>query len=125
MADVEQRLKAEIDGILAWLVEGLRMYQEEGLLPEPDAVSLATEGYREEMDPLADFIDEHFVKDPDGVTPISVVRDLYTEYMHGRQGTLGHREFNRLMEERGFERPKKAKRVNGVTVKVWKGLKLR
>jgi putative DNA primase/helicase len=126
MGEVERRLRAEVNGILAWLVEGLRMYQEEGLVPEPEAIRTATEAYKEEMDPLADFIDEHFVEDPDGVVPIQSVREMYEDYMRGRPGGLGHRQFNVLMEERGFERPKNPVRIGSAgPMKVWKGLKVR
>lgn len=49
------RLRGELPGILAWAVQGCMAWQREGL-KMPDAVRVATEGYRAEMDHLADFL---------------------------------------------------------------------
>ena len=54
---LDEKLEAELSGILAWAVEGCLDWQREGL-PEPDEVRAATESYKEEMDPLARFIEE-------------------------------------------------------------------
>ena len=53
-------LQAELPGILAWAVRGALAWQERGL-PAPSAVRAATETYRLESDPLAQFIDERCV----------------------------------------------------------------
>lgn len=49
------KLEAELPGILAWAVRGALAWQAEGLRP-PAAVTLATATYRDESDPLADFL---------------------------------------------------------------------
>jgi putative DNA primase/helicase len=54
---LDEKLEAELSGILAWAVEGCLEWQHEGL-PDPDEVRAATEGYKAEMDPLARFIEE-------------------------------------------------------------------
>jgi putative DNA primase/helicase len=46
--------------VLAWAVEGLRLYREKGLTT-PDQVRAATTEYRESMDELAGFADERLV----------------------------------------------------------------
>jgi putative DNA primase/helicase len=55
---LEATLRLEAPGILAWLVTGCRMWQVDGLR-EPSAVLQATERYREDSDPIADFLSEY------------------------------------------------------------------
>ena len=48
----------ELPGILAWAVRGCLAWQEADSLREPAAVVEATQGYRDEMDTLAQFLEE-------------------------------------------------------------------
>jgi putative DNA primase/helicase len=57
---LEEKLRRELPGILAWAVRGCRAWQERGLTP-PHAVLAATRNYREESDPLAEFLAEKMV----------------------------------------------------------------
>ncbi|OAB57523.1 hypothetical protein AY599_23645 [Leptolyngbya valderiana BDU 20041] len=50
-----QKLRAETDGIMAWLVAGALSYLENGLAV-PDAVTNASRDYREESNPIEGFI---------------------------------------------------------------------
>jgi putative DNA primase/helicase len=69
-------LRAELPGILAWAVRGAIAWQQHGLEP-PAAVSSATEAYRAESDPLADFLAECCVEGPG----LSVVAsEIYRAY---------------------------------------------
>ncbi|MGJ8570443.1 MAG: DNA primase family protein [Hoeflea sp.] len=52
--DVMGEFEIEFPGILNWLVDGMRMFLEEGLVI-PEAVARATQDYRDEMDPTAAF----------------------------------------------------------------------
>lgn len=54
---LEEKLRQELPGILAWAVRGCLEWQRSGLNP-PDCVTAATEQYRQESDPLAEFIAE-------------------------------------------------------------------
>lgn len=58
------KLKAEAEGILAWLVRGAMRWRTEGLEPLPECVILATATYRQDEDPLSDFIGAKCVTDP-------------------------------------------------------------
>ncbi|MDE4059759.1 DNA primase family protein [Phaeobacter gallaeciensis] len=51
-----QKLKAERDGILAWMVEGCLEWMETGLRP-PDVIAQATEDYRRDSDPMRLFLE--------------------------------------------------------------------
>ncbi|MBF9042968.1 hypothetical protein HKCCE4037_06500 [Rhodobacterales bacterium HKCCE4037] len=57
-------LMAEAPGILNWLIEGLLQYLEGGLAP-PDMVTRATAEYRQESDPLGQFLAECCIVDGD------------------------------------------------------------
>lgn len=50
-------LFAEASGVLNWLLDGWRLWQEEGL-PEAPAINDATAGYFTEMDPIGSFLKE-------------------------------------------------------------------
>jgi putative DNA primase/helicase len=54
---LKEKLRAELPGILAWLVMGCMEWQEGGIKPPP-AVSAATAEYREDEDTIALFLDE-------------------------------------------------------------------
>jgi putative DNA primase/helicase len=53
--DLAKKLRAERDGILAWMVQGCLKYLAEGL-HEPDVVKEATAEYRSQSDPLREFL---------------------------------------------------------------------
>ncbi|MFC1746841.1 phage/plasmid primase, P4 family [Candidatus Neomarinimicrobiota bacterium] len=103
---LENTLKSEAPGIIAWAVDGCHAWQEKGLQP-PDAVKAATEQYRQDSDPLADFISECCNEDAE-------VRagQLYLAYSNWteqqgmkRSEILSQAKFGRLMAGR-FESTK-------------------
>jgi putative DNA primase/helicase len=58
-----EKLKAELPGILAWMVQGCLDWQKQGLAP-PAAVTFATEAYLEAEDAVAAWMDECCQRDP-------------------------------------------------------------
>lgn len=66
---LEPYLLEEGPGILNWLLDGFRLWREDGLQP-PEAVTTATEGYFAEMDPIGCFVREacQTIADGQGVT---------------------------------------------------------
>jgi len=52
-----EKLAAELDGVLAWIIEGALAYQEHGLVL-PETVKEARNEYRAQMDLLADWVEE-------------------------------------------------------------------
>ena len=116
---LEEKLAAELPGILAWALEGLRAWREGGLAI-PEAVRKATEEYREEMDTLADFFDSCCVIDPRATA--STI-DLYRYYdawaLKAGEDALSKRLFGERLRERGF-RPFKSGSVRG-----WRGIGLK
>ena len=61
--DLPERLKAEWAGILQWMIDGCRQWQECGLDP-PEVVRAATAAYLEAEDTFAAWIDECCERDP-------------------------------------------------------------
>jgi len=101
--DLRGRLKAEIQGIAAWMVRAAVDWHKRGL-PIPPAVAVATVEYREESNPLAEFITECCV-----VTELAEVRatPLFRAYLAwaekramGVRETLTATMFGRLMTDR-------------------------
>jgi putative DNA primase/helicase len=54
---LREELRAEGPGILAWAVKGCLLWQKEGLTP-PAAVLAASQGYRDEMDLIGNFLND-------------------------------------------------------------------
>ena len=54
---LSKKIQKELPGILAWMVRGCLLWQDQGLNP-PEVVKKATEQYRRDEDMVADFIDD-------------------------------------------------------------------
>jgi putative DNA primase/helicase len=117
-----EKLRNEAPGILAKLVEGCLAWQKDGLRP-PARVTLATDEYREEMDVLAEFMDEQCII---GTGQRVTLKDLYLAYAAWcdelNQRPQNYRLFNRQMKERNYK--VRVLRVNGKNSKCWDGISL-
>lgn len=80
--DVVEEFRPEYPGILNWLIEGALIYLAEGLVvPEP--VRHATQEFRDEMDPVGEFIAQCVVvhADKSATSPAKVTaREMYEAY---------------------------------------------
>ena len=74
---LKDKLMQEVEGIMDWCLQGLRLYHAEGLMMPP-AVAQAVQEYRTEMDIIAKFLDECTTP-----APMKCVRakDLYNVYV--------------------------------------------
>ena len=117
------KLKKEAPGILNKLVAGCVAWQEKGLQP-PEKVRIATSDYREEMDVLADFMEEKCLF---GEQHKVAQKELYLAYVDWceelKQKPQNYRLFNRQLKERDYETL--VLRNGGVTIRAWVGLGLR
>jgi putative DNA primase/helicase len=106
--------------ILAWAVTGCRLWQEHDLDP-PERVAKYTEEYRVETDPLAEFLDEHCVFEPDAVDTRREIRIAYQEWarMNGHEA-VHDRVLGASLRRRGVEEI--SEKVRGE--RGWKGVKL-
>lgn len=98
-----ERLKAEMPGILAWLVRGALDWIRSGYrLPRPAVVQAATAGYREEMDLLGEFVTDCCDVAP-GLSERAAA--LYAAYERwAGQGHASQVVFAASLGERGFEK---------------------
>ena len=122
--DVARRLWRERDGILAWSIEGLRLYWEEGL-ESPEVVKMATEEYRKQMDPVGEWLETCQLV-PTAATPIHTVRASYEYHCSqiGRDHPLGVIRFNEVLEELGCRRELRWISGENRNQKVWLGIQV-
>jgi P4 family phage/plasmid primase-like protien len=101
--DLEDTLREELSGILAWAVSGCLKWQEEGL-GQPPEIEEATKKYREEEDPLKDFVSEALVESaPAARLGIQEGFKAYQKWADGDKYAFGRKRFAALMDRR-FER---------------------
>ena len=118
------KLRHEIAGVFAWMVEGCLEWQEHGL-QEPKTVTDATKQYREEMDTLASFLDEVCVMGPHHRV---LAEKLYQRYAMWCDDSGERKDpkkaFVARLEERGFERRRETAGVNKGRY-IWLGIGFR
>jgi putative DNA primase/helicase len=131
-ADRNPRIKALLcdakqsgAALLAWAVKGCLAWQRDGL-GVPQSVRVATAKYREEMDPLKDFIEDCAELTPDGVVPIADLRRRYDEWADdsGYRYHLSPQKFNKLLEARGCTREQQRIGTGSRNARVWRGIQI-
>jgi len=119
-----EKLRSELAGVLAWMVEGCLEWQEHGL-GEPESVREATDQYRAEMDTLAAFIEDRCVVREGVVAPAT---PLYKQYQmwcdDAGEKPETQKMFGMRLRERGFVNDK-IKRGPHKDRKGWFGIGLR
>lgn len=109
--DLDKKLLAESEGILAWIVRGAVEWSKGGLRTISE-VKLATEEYREENDLLGSFVAEFCVEDP---TASIEATALYKEFQAFVERE-GEHEWSQTRFGRGLiERKGVTRRRDGVT----------
>ena len=102
--DLREKLLKELPQILGWLLEGYKLYKEEGL-EQPQAIAKAISEYKVEMDVVQQWIDEYCELKPsffekantlyDNFRAFCQRRDLKTnQTIFGRNLTKKFRKFN-------------------------------
>ena len=103
--DFDLKLAAEKSGILNWLVEGFRLYRDEGLDP-PAEVTQAVEDYRAESDSLGQFLIECCEEGDDLAVKASELWTAYAAYVEERGlSRIKKRELKTELLNRGFRQP--------------------
>lgn len=117
--DLPGKLRAELPGILAWLVRGCIKWQREGL-PEPPEVQHATDRYKGEEDTLSEFIEDRCYLDAEAQTQTSILLGEYVSWCRANNEEHPTRNaFNARLREKGFvEKDTK-------TCKMWVGIGLK
>lgn len=104
---LDEKLRAEGEGILAWLVRGCLDYQQHGLV-EPKKVTNASAAYRADLDVISQFIEDRCVLEEGAAES---AQRLYADYQRWIQDELGMKAMgrNRFYEqllEAGFDKNK-------------------
>lgn len=105
------KLRAEAEGILAWLVRGCLEWQRRGLDPVPECVKIATEEYQQESDELSGFLTVMCVERLDATVKASRLYEAYKtwaedEGMDGKE-IMTMTKFGRRISGRFTKRPTK------------------
>lgn len=99
-----KKLTTEMPGILNWALDGCLKWQQEGL-GEPQAITSATNEYKENMDILEPFLFEKCIKNP--LAKIEA-KELFNEYQNwcfeNGELELKNRAFYRTLEAKGYKR---------------------
>ncbi|MEM1552827.1 MAG: phage/plasmid primase, P4 family [Candidatus Bathyarchaeia archaeon] len=101
-----EKLLAEKEGILAWMVKGCLEWQRQGLNP-PKVVREATKEYQTEMDKVQAWLESCCVVVPEAVTPFA---DLYASYENwckeNSEEPMSKHAFGNRLTEKGFNKVK-------------------
>jgi putative DNA primase/helicase len=101
-----EELKAEAEGILAWLMRGCLEWQRDGL-KIPTQVQLATSAYQDEQDVIRDFIEQRCVVADDYKIKAADLYAAFKEHVEaGGEDAMSKRKFGEAMTAKGFERTK-------------------
>lgn len=118
-SELSAKLRREHGGILAWAVRGCSRWQRSGLRL-PEAVQSATARYREEMDPVAQFLRDCCDRGNGYRVP---KREVFSEYRSwcDNRGLPSETEnaLGRRLKEKGFEGVRTSKD------RFWRGLRVR
>jgi putative DNA primase/helicase len=114
---------AFLKAVLAWCIQGCIEWRQHGL-DIPESVTNATAQLFAHNDFLRDFLSEMCIADPSERVTVKDLQDAYKRWCEGQgEEPAQGRTFNRMMEERGFER--KQARIHGVNGKAWSGIRLK
>lgn len=101
---LEEKLRAELPGILAWAVRGCLEWQRIGL-QTPDEIIKATNFYRDEMDVIGNFLKDRCLISSDKAvkTPTSTLYEAYKDWCStNNEFALDNRRLGRSLSDRGY-----------------------
>ena len=112
-----EKLRAEAPGILTWLVEGCKLWQQHGLQDPPEVLE-ATGQYRSEQDTLGAFLLDRCLQGPTYQAKASVLYAAYKDWCEqSGERSVSNRKFCAALREKGFEQYKNdAQWFRGVAV---------
>lgn len=105
-SDLKMKLKEELPAVLRWLVDGTKWWYEKKKLTEPEEIIQLADEYKDESDPLVDFIRECCEEGKDYRVKNPEIRDAYCTWYTGtgenERFRLGTKKFKAAMEARGY-----------------------
>ena len=114
-----EKLRAELPGILRWAVEGCREWLTGGLKPSAE-VRAATAAYREDMDPLRQWIADACALEDGAKAGVKELFESYTTWCKANgDEPLSKRAWGHRLDERGLQSRKNlrgARERDGITL---------
>jgi putative DNA primase/helicase len=109
--NLPERLKAEAPAVLAWVYEGWKEYQKQGLNP-PEAVKASTQAYQDESDSMSRFLKENSMVNRGESIQARTFYDVYTKWSqaegeHAETGVV----FAKSLKARGIDKKRTEKGV--------------
>lgn len=101
--ELPEKLKAELPGILAWMIDGCIEWQRSGLQP-PQIVTEATDAYLEAEDGVSAWIEECCQRDPNAFSSSTNLFASWSDWAgkHGEYvGTV--RKLSSTLESKGLQ----------------------
>lgn len=107
--DLVGKLKAEAEGVLAWLVAGAVAYVRDGIEPPAEVVRM-TRDYFNDQDALGKWLEEHEACDPKAGELAGALFEAFTNWCH-HEGLMDFRPSNQTafsleLQKRGYEKRK-------------------
>lgn len=117
-----EKLKAESEGILAWMVEGFRAWMRDGLGNPPEVLE-ASASWQAESDRFPVFLEEKCVLAPEAWVPVSQPWSEYQTWceLNNEKFRLSKSTFDEKLEEHGCKRRTR----EHSTVRAWIGIRFR
>ncbi len=117
--DLPRKLEAELEGILAWCVQGALEWRRDGLA-EPREVTAETDEYQRDQDVLASFIYDACVEGPELSAKSERLYRAYKDWCElNGEFQQSQKVFSIRLKERGYP---KVRKTGGM---VWEGIGLR
>jgi putative DNA primase/helicase len=114
---LSQKLQAEASGILNWLLDGLSVWMEKGLVL-PETIKAATAEYRRDSDQLGRFLELCTEPEAEARVQSSLLLEVHNAWARAGGGSEWRQKgFTDAMADRGFKSTKSS-------VMFWLGLKL-
>lgn len=100
---LEEKLLAERDGILRWMVEGAQKYLQDGLRLSP-RMQAERATYRKESDLLGEFLADKTVPNPSAKTNQGSLYEEYRDWCENEAGVrpMSKKSFTQRLAERGY-----------------------
>lgn len=121
--DLEEKLKAEYEGIFLWLLGGYRKWKANDLRNVPDSVQNATNEFWRDVDWFASFLHDRCIVNKQGMAESD---ELYNEYKawHSTNNeriisAYSQNAFGRRLTAAGFTKYLKTECDNGIRKGVW------
>jgi putative DNA primase/helicase len=119
---LERELLAELPGILNWALEGYARWRREGLGPLPACVIETATRWRQQSNPLADWLDDCCIIDPRGSETLGALYSSYQTYCQINAIAPAYRSqraFWRALEQLGYDvyRSQSIRKVRGIRLK--------